>query len=255
VYLHKADTSHTPLPKHVIQNKSLICYFSRPGIDDRSVADICADPSSLKAVTIADVVNRYEEVIKRLPTPPIIIGHSFGGLMVQILLSRGYGCAGVAISAAGPAGVNVLTLSTIKSTLPILSNPFNQNGLLPLSLQQFNYIFTNELDEKDSETVYKEFCVPGSAHVLWQGALSGFHSSGDGKVIWDKADRAPLLLIGGSKDHIVPESVPQTVVKTYTGPAIVEYKGFAGRTHHIVGQTGWEEVADYSLAWVEKHLK
>lgn len=226
-----------------------------PEVDDRSVADICADPSSLKRLSIVDIVNRYEEVIKALDTPPIIIGHSFGGLFVQLLLNRGLGCAGIAISAASPAGVNALTLSTIKSIFPVLKNPFNHNGVIPLSPSQFHYVFTNELDEKESEKVYKEFHIPGSAHVLWEGALAGLHSSGDCEVIWDKADRAPLLLIGGSKDHIVPAEVPQAVVKRYSGPAIVEYKEFAGRTHHIVGQTGWEEVANYSLEWAEKHMK
>ncbi|KAF4637998.1 hypothetical protein G7Y89_g72 [Cudoniella acicularis] len=226
-----------------------------PGVDDRSVTEICADPSPLKGVTIADVVNRYEEIIKGLDTPPIITGHSFGGLFTQLLLSRGFGCAGIAISAAGPAGVNALTLSTIKSTFPILTNPFNQNGVIPLSPSQFNYIFTNELGKEESESVYRELCIPGSAHVLWQGALAGLHSSGDGEVIWDKADRAPLLLIGGGNDHIVPVSVPKAVVKKYSGPAVVEYKEFEGRTHHIVGQTGWQEVADYSLAWAEKNMK
>ena len=226
-----------------------------PGVDGRSVADICADPSSLNGLTIAAIVNRYEEVIKKLDTPPIIMGHFFGGLFVQLLLSRGLGCAGVAISAAGPAGVNVLTLSTVKSVFPVLTNPFNYNGVIPLSPSQFHYIFTNELDEKESEKVYKKFHIPGSAHVLWQGALTGLHSSGDGEVIWDKADRAPLLLIGGGNDHIVPVAVPEAVVKRYSGLAIVEHKEFAGRTHHIVGQTGWVKVADYSSEWAEKHMK
>jgi non-heme chloroperoxidase len=226
-----------------------------PGVDDRSVADICANPSSLNGLTIADIVNRYEKAIKELDTPPIIMGHSFGGLFVQLLLSRGLGCAGIAISAAGPAGVNGLTLSTVKSVFPVLKNPFNYNGVIPLSPSQFHYVFTNELDEKESEKVYEKFHIPGSAHVLWQGALAGLHNSGDGEVIWDKADRAPLLLIGGGNDHIVPVTVPEAVVKRYSGPAIVEYKEFAGRTHHIVGQTGWEEVADYSLEWAEKHMK
>jgi non-heme chloroperoxidase len=183
------------------------------------------------------------------------MGHFFEGLFVQLLLSRGLDCAGVAISAAGPAGVNVLTLSTVKSVFLVLTNPFNYNGVIPLSPSQFHYIFTNKLDEKESEKVYKKFHIPGSAHVLWQGALAGLHSSDDGEVIWDKADRAPLLLTGGGNDHIVPVAVPEAVVKRYSGPAIVEYKEFAGRTHHIVGQTGWEEVADYSLDWAEKHMK
>jgi non-heme chloroperoxidase len=117
-------------------------------------------------------------------------------------------------------------------------------------------VFTNELDEADSKGVWEEYCIPGSAHVLWQGALAGLGTSGDGEVDWHKADRAPLLLIGGGNDHIVPPAVPKAVLEKYSaGPAKVEYKEFEGRTHHIVGQSGWEEVADYSLDWAEKHMK
>jgi non-heme chloroperoxidase len=105
-------------------------------------------------------------------------------------------------------------------------------------------------------TRWEEYCIPGSAHVLWQGALAGLGTSGDGEVDWHKADRAPLLLIGGGNDHIVPPAVPKAVLEKYSaGPAKVEYKEFEGRTHHIVGQMGWEEVADYSLDWAEKHMK
>ena len=116
---------------------------------------------------------------------------------------------------AGPAGINVLTLSTIRSIFPVL-NPFSPNGLVTLTPSQFHYVFTNELlSEADSLKVYHSDCVPGSAHVLWQGALAGLQAHGDGEVDWHKEDRAPLLLIGGSKDHIVPTAVPKAVLEKY----------------------------------------
>lgn len=162
---------------------------------------------------------------------------------------------GIAVSGAAPAGVNVLTLSIVKSIFPALHNPFNQNGTIPLSHNQFHYVFTNELDKTESVKVYDEDYIPGSAHVLWQGALAGLGSTGDAEVDWEKKDRAPLLLIAGSKDHIIPPAVPKAVLEKYSGPAVVEYKEFPGRTHHTVGQAGWEKVADYTLDWAEKHFK
>jgi len=153
-----------------------------PGVDNRSVAEICKDPSALKGLTIKKIVDHYEEVIRGLDTPPIIMGHSFGGLFVQLLLSRGLGSAGIAVSAAGPAGVNGFTLSTIKSIFPVLINPFDFDGIIPLSPGQFHYVFTNELDKTESEKVYREDHIPGSAHVLWQGAMAGLHKSGDAEV-------------------------------------------------------------------------
>jgi non-heme chloroperoxidase len=224
-----------------------------PGVENRSVADINDDPSALKGLKIHEIVDRYEEVIRKLDKPPIIMGHSFGGLFAQLLVNRGLGCAGIAINSASPAGVNALTLSVIKSIFPVLS-PFNYDGVVPLSLQQFHYIFTNELDDAESKRVYHQDHIPGAAHILWQGALAGLHNSGDAEVNWKKKDRAPLLLTAGAKDHIVPVAVAKAVVEKYkSGPAIVEYKEFEDRTHHIVGQTGWEEVADYCLSWAEEH--
>jgi pimeloyl-ACP methyl ester carboxylesterase len=137
-----------------------------PGVDDRSVANINTDPSALNGLTIADVVNNYEKVIKSLDTPPIIMGHSFRGLFTQLLLSRDLGYTGITISTAGPTGINVLNLSTVKSIFPVLTNPFNYNKIIPLSTNQFHYVFTNELDNTESEKIYKKFHIPGSAHVL-----------------------------------------------------------------------------------------
>ena len=185
-----------------------------PGVDERSVEEIRQDPLPLKGVTVKDVFDRYDAVIRKLPAPPIIIGHSFGGLFVQLLLSRGLGAAGISVSGAGPAGVNVLALSTIKSIFPVL-NPFTPNGLVTLSHSQFHYVFTNQLDDAVSQKVFEEEAIPGSAHVLWQRALAGLHSSGDAEVNWHEADRAPLLIISGSKDHIVPPEVGKAVYEKY----------------------------------------
>jgi non-heme chloroperoxidase len=172
--------SQQPWIDHFSKVSYTVLASGWPGVDGLSVADINKNPSALNSLTIHYVVGRYKEAIRGLETL-IIMGHSFGGLFTQVLLSRSLSCAGIAIS----AGVNVLTLSTVKSIFPVLTNnlTFNYNGVIPLSASQFRCVFTNELSEEEPEKVYKEDHIPGSAHVLWQGALAGLHNSGDGEVI------------------------------------------------------------------------
>ena len=224
-----------------------------PGLEGRSVADINKDPSALKGLSIKQIVDHYDTLIHGMKSSPIIMGHSFGGLFVQILLSRGLGVAGVAIDPANPNDVLVLPWSQLKAVAPHLANPFNRKGITTLSHEQFHYAFTNELSREDSDKVYSELAIPGDAEVLWQGALAGLHKTGDASVIWDKADRAPLLLIGGGNDNLVPPAVQKATLRKYKGPAIVEYKEFEGRTHNTVGQIGWEKVADYALEFANKY--
>ena len=228
-----------------------------PGVEDRSIAEIRQNPAPLTGVVIHDVVNHYEKIIRELDEPPIIMGHSFGGLFTQLLLSRGLGCAGVAISAVAPAGVNKLDISVLTSLFPLLKNPFDDkvDGLVPLTMEQYHFTFVNELNEAEAKESYDKDYIPGSANVLWQGILSGYMTKGDSEVDWYKKDRAPLLLFGGDDDHIIPGALSESVYDKYSGPTPVDVKLFSGRTHHISNQTGWEEVADYSLEWAEKHLK
>jgi non-heme chloroperoxidase len=225
-----------------------------PGLENRTNDDIRRDPSALKGLTIKKVVDHYESLIKELSSPPIIMGHSFGGLFVQMLLSRGHGVAGISVDPAQPSGVLVLPLSTIKAGSPILAKPWTYNGTVSLTPKEFHYAFTNELTLEESQKVYEKYHIPGAAHILWQAALGLLNKKGPGAVHFANVDRAPLLLIGGSNDHIAPPAIQKATQKNYSGPAVVEYKEFEGRTHHIVGQVGWEEVADYALQWAEKHI-
>lgn len=223
-----------------------------PGIDDRTPEEIRKDPSPLNGLTIKKVVDSYEKIIKALPTPPIIIGHSFGGLFTQILLSRGLGVAGVALSPATPAGVFALPFSTFRATLGVLSNPFTYNSTAPFTLPQFYYAFGNHLKtQAEAKPAWERYAVPSAAHVLWQGALSGLSDKGDGHVDFKKADRAPLLLIGGSIDHVVPANIVKKEKDAYSGPAVVDFKLYEGRSHGIVNQEGWKEIADFAINWVE----
>ncbi|MCJ1408736.1 hypothetical protein MMC19_002812 [Ptychographa xylographoides] len=226
-----------------------------PGLDGRSVADIRKDPSCLKGLSIKVICDHYETIIRGMKSSPIIIGHSFGGLFVQILLSRGLGVAGIAIDPAAPAGVVALPWSQLKATAPHLANPFNHAGIINLTHEQFHYAFANELSNAESDVIFEEQAIPGDAEVLWQGVLGALQTKGEGAVRWDKPDRAPLLLIAGGNDHLVPPAVQKATLKHYHGSALVEYKEFAGRTHNTVGQTGWQEIADYALEFANKHMK
>ncbi len=225
-----------------------------PGLEGRSVADIRRDPSALEGLSITTIVDHYDAIVRRLDAPPILVGHSFGGLVVQMLLSRGLGAAGVAVNPAQPSGVPVLPFSTFKAFAPVLLNPFTLNAATSMTPKQFNYAFTNQLDAAASAVVYEEFHIPGAAHLLWEASFGLLNPKGKGAVDFAKADRAPLLLTGGSEDHLTPPAVQKATLAKYRGPAVVEYREFEGRTHHTVGQDGWEEVADYALAWAQRKL-
>ncbi len=227
---------------------------SWPGLGDRTPSEIRADPKALEGLTIRAIIEHYIKIIKDLPSPPIIIGHSFGGLFVQILLSKGYGVAGVGVSPAQPSGVIALKFSTVRAGFSILGNPFTYNKAVPITESQFHYAFGNHLDAKESKALWEKYSVPAAAHILWQGAL-GVVIKGDGVVDWRKKDRAPLLLIAGTNDHTVPREVVEAEKRKYVGPAIVELKVFEGRTHGIVNQDGWEEVAEFALKWVQEKAK
>lgn len=228
-----------------------------PGVDDRTPQEIRKNSTPMNGKSIGDIVEKYEAIIKTLPTPPIIIGHSFGGLFVQILLSHGLGAAGVAIAPAAPAGILALPFSTIKSTFSTLKNPLDYNSTVPLSESDFHYAFGNHLDRSESKVLWEKYSIPAAVHVLWQGALGGLHSKsakGEAHVDFTKANRVPLLLIAGSNDHVVPQVVVEKERSAYKGPAVVELRVFPGRTHGVINQTGWEEIADFAISWVEKQL-
>lgn len=228
---------------------------SWPGLDI-DIDDLRRDPSSIATLGISEVVDYYEQIIRGLDSPPIIMGHSFGGLMTQILLDRGLGAAGVAIATAPVKGVLFLPLSTIKVTFPALKNPANNHRAVPLSPEQFHYAFTNNLTEEESLEVYRRYAVPGPDHILFQAAFANFNPHAESTVDFKNNDRAPLLLISGGEDHISPPSVVEATLKLYRkSEAVTEYKEFPERTHYTLGQEGWQSVADYALEWALQHAR
>lgn len=230
-----------------------------PGIDDRSVEDIRANPEALKGIGITQIVDHYERIIRALPEKPIIMGHSFGGMFTQILADRGLGMAYVGVEPGQPAGIATLPLSTLWTGTPILANPFGRNGAKPLSKGHFHFTFGNDLPRSESDKLWKEYAVNSYNRVFFEGVAGAFNEKGGaGHVDFGRADRAPLLIMTGEIDHVVPPAIGRAILKKYrkTGsPAVVEYKEWPGRTHRIVSQDGWEEVADYALDWALEHAQ
>ena len=226
---------------------------SWPGMDG-DIDELRRDPSAIATLGISEIVDHYEQIIRGLDSAPYIVGHSFGGLITQILLDRGLGAAGVAIAPAPVKGIMFLPFSTLKVSFPALSNPANLHRAMALTPEQFHYAFTNNLSEEESLAVYKRYAVPGPDHVLFQAAFANFNPHAATAVDFHNNDRAPLLLIAGDNDHVSPESVVEANFKLYrNSKAVTEYKSFPGRTHYTLGQDGWEEVADYALTWAETH--
>ncbi|MEU4172813.1 alpha/beta hydrolase [Streptomyces sp. NPDC026665] len=224
-----------------------------PGLDGE-VEELRADPTVMSGVGLQEVVDHYAQVIRRLPQPPILIGHSFGGTVVQLLLNQGLGRAGVALHSAAVKGVLPLPLSTLISTWPVLRNPANAGKAIMLTLKQFRYAFGNTLNEAELLTAYERYCVPGPGRVLFQGGFANFNPKAVTKVDFDKPDRAPLLFVSGGADHIVPPKVNKANAKLYRkSPAVTDYHEFPGRSHFTVGQDGWESVSNFVLSWAVEH--
>lgn len=239
--------------KHYTEQGYRVIARSWPGMDI-DIDELRRDPSPIATLGITEIVDHYETIIRQLDSPPIIIGHSFGGLMTQILLDRGLGAAGVAIASAPAKGVLFLPFSTVKVTLPALKNPANNHRAVPLTPEQFHYAFTNRLNEEESLVVYNRYAVPGPDHLLFQTALANFNPHAQSSVNFENSERAPLLLISGGQDHISPPSVVEANFKLYRNSnAVTEYREYPERTHFTLGQDGWEAVAEYALEWALQH--
>ena len=222
---------------------------SWPGMDG-DIDELRNDPSGIEHLGIEEIVDYYAGIIGELDSPPIIMGHSFGGAFTQILLDRGLGAAGVAIDSGPVKGLLALPASTLKTGFPVLKNPANNHRAVPLTPEEFHYAFTNTLSDEESLAVYDRYAVPGPGRVLFQGAFANFNPRSPAAVDFKNSSRAPLLFIAGGDDHVAPASLNEANLKHYRhSDAITELKEFPGRSHYTLGQEGWEEVADYALDW------
>ena len=172
-------------------------------------------PEALAGLGVLEIADHYEKFVRSLPEPPVLIGHSFGGLIVEILLDRGLGVAGVAIDATAPKGVYRLPFAQLRAASPVLSNPFNYRRTVMLTLDQFRYAFANTMSEAAARQAYDRDAIPGPGRPLFQAAFANFLPNAATKVDYRNGKRAPLLLIGGAQDHTVPASVCRSAFRKY----------------------------------------
>jgi pimeloyl-ACP methyl ester carboxylesterase len=224
---------------------------SWPGLE-AEVEALNADPTPLRQLNVDKIVDHYEGIIRGLDSPPIVMGHSLGGTIVQLLLARGLPAAGVGIAPGTVRGVPDLPLSTIRSGRPAIGNPFNLGGASPLKPKQFQYAFANTLSREESDAIYSRYHVPAANRVLAEVAFATLKRTRSVTVDF-AADRPPYLAIAFEHDHIIPPKVARHNVEKYSkSPAVSEFKEFKDRPH-FPGAPGWEEVADYALAWATEH--
>ena len=225
-----------------------------PGVSElNEQLDHAKAPSDLR---LDEVVDHYDAFVRALPEPPILMGHSFGGLITQMLLSRGLGRAGVAIHPAAPRGVYRLPLSVLRATFPVFRNPSNRHRAVPLSPAEFHYAFANTVSRAESDSWHAKLAIPAPGGPLFQAALANFSPKSKAATVVDfaKPDRAPLLVIAGDRDHLTPSSVVYENFNRYRrSPAATDFKLFEGRSHLTAALDGWADVADYALTWTAEH--
>ena len=222
-----------------------------PG-DSPTVIECRANPQSIANKGVTEIADSYASVIASLPEPPIVIGHSFGGLVAQVILGRGIAAAGIAIDPAPIKGVWQLPLSALKASFPVLGNPFNLKKSVSLTFNQFRYGFANAIPEEEARELYDRWTIPAPCRPLFQAATATFAGS-ETKVNTANTSRGPLLITGGEKDHIAPPILGKASVKKYNSSVISEFKLFEGRGHSLIVDHGWKEIAAYSFAWLNKN--
>jgi pimeloyl-ACP methyl ester carboxylesterase len=221
--------------------------------DPDTVEEAKAHPEVFAHKTVGQVADHFGELIGKLTKKPAVMGHSFGGLLTQIVAGRGLAKVSVAIDPAPFRGVLPLPISALKSASPVLGNPANRNRAVPLTYEQFRYAFANAVPEAEAKELYEQFAVPASGAPLFQAAAANLNPWTEAKVKTKNPDRGPLLIISGERDHVVPWAIANASFKRQKrnvgATEIVEIKG---RGHALTIDSGWREVADTALAFVKR---
>jgi pimeloyl-ACP methyl ester carboxylesterase len=224
--------------------------------DPNTVAEAKAHPEVFAHKTIKQVADHFAEVIGGLKKKPAVIGHSFGGLLTQIVAGRGLSAASVAIDPAPFRGVLPLPFSALKSASPVLGNPANRNRAVPLTFDQFRFGFANAVSEEEAKELYDTFAVPASGAPLFQAAAANLNPWTEAKVDTKNADRGPLLIISGEKDNTVPWAIANASYKQQKkNQGVTEIVEMPNRGHALVIDNGWREVADKALGFVQRFVK
>jgi non-heme chloroperoxidase len=221
--------------------------------DPDTVAGAREHPEVFAGKSVGEVADHFEEVIRGLSKKPVVIGHSFGGLLTEILAGRGLASASVAISPAPFRGVLPLPISALRSASPVLRNPANKHRAIPLTYEQFRYAFANAVDEDQAKRLYDQFCVPTSGEPIFQAAAANLNPWTEAKVDSKNPDRGPLLIIAGGKDHTVPVSISKSSFKhEERNEGVTEMIEMEDRGHGMVIDDNWQGVAETALKFAER---
>lgn len=236
-------------------------FFESRGYDviapewPRSIEGVRERDEHLAGMGVAEIVEHYRGIVEKLADPPVLVGHSFGGLFVELLLSRGLGIAGVALDPAPPKGVLGIAFSEFKALSPVLLHPSKAADVVTLTAEQFDYGFTNTFGPEVAAEAYERYAVPETGRIFFQGAFANFELHSPLEVDYAKGDRAPLLITAGAQDHIVPPSVAHEAYERYVkSPARTDYVEFPGMPHLLMVAPGWERVAEYVAGWLDDVL-
>lgn len=223
--------------------------------DPNSVAEANRHPEVMAHKSIGQIAEHFEYVISKLDAKPAVIGHSFGGLLTQILAGRGVASASVAIDPAPFRGVLPLPISSLKSAAPVIGNPANHGRAVPLTYDQFRYSFANAVSEEEAKELYSTYAVPGSGVPLFQAATANLNPWTDAKVNSKNPERGPLLIIDGERDHVVPWAVANASFKKQKrNPEVTEIVKVPNRGHSLTIDHGWADVADTALAFIRRFV-
>jgi pimeloyl-ACP methyl ester carboxylesterase len=223
-----------------------------PGVPD-TVEAARANPESIADHGIDDVTRHYAAIIDRLPAKPILIGHSFGGMVAEKLLGEDYAAAAIAIDAAQIKGVLRLPLSALRSTLPVFKNPANKHRAVSLTAEQFRYSFANAVSPDESDELFARWAIPAPGKPLFEAATANLTPHSPDAVNTRNDERGPLLLIMGGQDHTVPEAITKSTAKQYRhSTAVTDLMELADRGHSLTIDSGWRAVADACLTWLGK---
>jgi len=223
--------------------------------DPETVEEANAHPEVFAHKSVGQIADHVDGIVRRLDKKPVVIGHSFGGLLAQIIAGRGLAAATVAIDPAPFRGVLPLPISSLRAASPVLSNPANRNRAVPLTYEQFRYSFANAVGEEEAKELYETYAVPGSGVPLFQAAAANLNPWTEAKVDTKNPERGPLLIIVGDKDHTVPPAIAKAAYKQQRdNEGVTEYAEIEGRGHALVIDGGWRDVADRALAFVKRFV-
>ncbi|MFC9995553.1 alpha/beta hydrolase [Nocardia sp. NPDC127526] len=221
--------------------------------DPETVAAAHEHPEAFAGKTIGQVADHVAAVIGELSRKPAVVGHSFGGLLAQIIAGRGLSVATVAIDAAPFRGVLPLPISSLRAAAPVLTNPANRHRAVPLTYEQFRYSFANAVGEDEARQLYDTFAVAAPGAPLFQAAAANLNPWSEDKVDTENPERGPLLIISGEKDNTVPRAISEAAFhKQRRNPDVTEFAEIPGRGHALTIDSGWREVAEAALKFVQR---